>query len=113
MIEEKLDKMENLPAGRVQILRQIYLEFIEAFGIEQSMCKMSNLTPLEVEVLPEAHGLQCKWRSLGPEQRAFLKKKLDSICTLPAGRFSILSSFSSITFVISSCSLGHSSVPSP
>ena len=79
IVDSKLSKIQGLTEFQLDILRHIYLEFIDAFGIEQSMCRMSLLDPIEV-VLKEGHDIPfCTGRNLGQEQREFLEKKLHDL----------------------------------
>ena len=81
IIEEKLVEMKSLSEKNLQKLREILVECIDAFGIEESMARMSELTPLKVDLVEGHQTISCKWRSIGKEQREWLAWKLQTLQT--------------------------------
>ena len=79
IVDAKLDATPELTSDQRARLRKIILKRIDAFGIEQSMCRMSKLDPIEVELKPGHEPPNSYGRTLGYEQRMFLNDKIKDL----------------------------------
>ena len=76
MAKTKIDQVDDLSDEDKQRLLQVIDNNIEAFGSENSRCRMSLLQPMRVQLKNPHPPIMAQGRSLGQEQTMFLRKKL-------------------------------------
>jgi len=105
-LSERLREQQQLPSSQLnttdfQALSAMLEKHIDAFGLEQSKCRLSRLTPMTV-VLKDPHAPPCiaKARNLGPRQLEFLRTKLQDLEAIGMIRRARNPLFSSAVFVV-------------
>jgi len=86
---------------QLQLIGDLLERNIDAFGCDQAACKLSQLTPMKVELIrPDVKPCVAKARHFGQIQLDFLRKKIDTLVKIGMLIPSTDPTFSSASFVV-------------
>lgn len=72
-------KDNEITGYQYQKLREMLASKVNAFGIDQAHIRMSNMTPMRVEIAEGETPCRAKARNLGPQQLQYLREKLETL----------------------------------
>ena len=73
---EEISEQKIISNNELEELKELIMSKIEAFGISQEVCKLSQLTPLQVRLKADAQPFTAEPRSMSGEKREALRQKL-------------------------------------